>query len=140
MTTPPSTIRWRALAFTAFIALVWLNQSVGGKDWEALRDRTFSEPGSGAFDLVRYPFVFLYRRSGDEANGQRPGIRMLCDVAERLLGDAVERDVDVRVEPNRIECRGHVERAPALEGVEQMGDQLGQVDVGQLVGPQFEEQ
>jgi hypothetical protein len=58
---------WRALAFSAAIALVWLNQSVGGPQWEALRDRTFARPSEHVFDLVRYPFVFLYRRSGDEA-------------------------------------------------------------------------
>jgi hypothetical protein len=62
--------RAHAIAFAAFIALVWLNQSVGGTEWEALRDRTFAaQPMSAehAFDLVRYPFIFLYRRSGDEA-------------------------------------------------------------------------
>lgn len=59
--------RWRALAFAALIALVWLNQSVGGKQWEALRDRTFASPGDHVGDFVRYPFIFLYRRSGDEA-------------------------------------------------------------------------
>lgn len=67
MTSSPTKTRWRAIAFTAFIALVWLNQSIGGKEWEALRDRTFSAPGDHVFDLVRYPFIFLYRRSGDEA-------------------------------------------------------------------------
>ena len=56
---------------------------------------------------------------------------MLGHVAERLLCDSVERDVDVRVETNRIERGGDVERAPALEGVEQMGDELGEVDVCQ---------
>lgn len=59
--------RFRALAFTTFIALVWLNQSVGGKEWEALRDRTFAAPSEHIADFVRYPFIFLYRRSGDEA-------------------------------------------------------------------------
>lgn len=59
--------RW-VLALTVVLAtvLVWLNQSVGQKEWEALRDRTFS-PGAPIADVVRYPFVFLYRRSGDEA-------------------------------------------------------------------------
>jgi hypothetical protein len=67
MITRVTASRWRAFAFTAFVALVWLNQSVGGKQWEALRDRTFASPGDHVFDLLRYPFVFLYRRSGDEA-------------------------------------------------------------------------
>lgn len=62
--------RWHALAFTAFIALVWLNQSVGGQEWEARKERTFTageSPAAHVYDLVRYPFLFLYRRSGDEA-------------------------------------------------------------------------
>ena len=59
--------RLRALAFTTFIAIGWLNQSIGGREWEALRDRTFAAPKDHLFDLVRYPFIFLYRRSGDEA-------------------------------------------------------------------------
>lgn len=59
--------RW-VLALTVVLAIVvvWLNQSVGQKEWEALRDRTFS-PGAPIADVARYPFVFLYRRSGDEA-------------------------------------------------------------------------
>lgn len=59
--------RGRAVAFTAFVAMLWLNQSVGNKDWEALRDRTFAAPSEHVADYVRYPFIFLYRRSGDEA-------------------------------------------------------------------------
>ena len=57
----------RAIVFTALIALVWLNQSVGGAEWEALRDRTFAAaPEANVLDLVRYPLMFLYRRSPDE--------------------------------------------------------------------------
>ena len=59
--------RARAFAFTAFIALVWLNQSTGGQEWDAMRERTFAAPGDHVFDLLRYPFTFLYRRSPDEA-------------------------------------------------------------------------
>jgi hypothetical protein len=59
--------RLRAIAFVSFIALVWLNQSIGGREWEALRDRTFSDPQAHLVDRIRYPFMFLYRRSGDEA-------------------------------------------------------------------------
>ena len=87
------------------------------------------EPGTVVGDAQ------FHGRSGNEADRQRPGIRMLGHVAERLLCDPVERDVDVRVETNRIESGGDVERAPALEGVEQMGDELSEVDVGQLIGP-----
>ena len=57
--------RLRALLFTAFIAIGWLNQSIGGKEWDALKERTFSD--RSAIDVIRWPFVFLYRRSGDEA-------------------------------------------------------------------------
>jgi hypothetical protein len=59
--------RWRAIAFTAFVAMLWLNQSVGREEWEALRDRTFAAPSQHLADYVRYPFIFLYRRSGDES-------------------------------------------------------------------------
>ena len=55
-------------------------------------------------------------------------------------GYPVERDVDVRVETNRIQARAVTSSAPALEGVEQMGDELREVDVGQLIGPELEEQ
>jgi hypothetical protein len=58
---------WRAVAFTAFVAFVWLNHSLGGKDWEAFRDRTLAAPASHPFDAARYPFMFLYRRAPDEA-------------------------------------------------------------------------
>lgn len=64
----------RAFAFTAFIALIWLNQSTGGAEYEALRERTFAPRSSGSsrtaesvVDLLRSPFMFLYRRSRDEA-------------------------------------------------------------------------
>ena len=61
------TTRARALAFTAFVALLWLNQSLGGADWEAFRDRTLAAPAAHLLDAVRYPFMFLYRRAPDEA-------------------------------------------------------------------------
>ena len=58
---------WRAVAFTSFVALIWLNQSLGGTDWEAFRDRTNADPSAHVFDAVRYPLMFLYRRAPDEA-------------------------------------------------------------------------
>lgn len=58
--------RLLALVVALAIATVWLNQSVGRKEWEALRDRT-NAPGAPIADVLRAPFVFLYRRSGDEA-------------------------------------------------------------------------
>ena len=57
----------RAIAFTSFIALVWLNQSLGGPDWEAFRDRTNADPSAHVVDAIRYPLMFLYRRAPDEA-------------------------------------------------------------------------
>jgi hypothetical protein len=59
--------RWRAIAFTSFVALLWLNQSLGGTDWEAFRDRTNAAPSAHVVDAVRYPLMFLYRRAPDEA-------------------------------------------------------------------------
>jgi hypothetical protein len=59
--------RWRAVAFTSFVALLWLNQSLGGADWEAFRDRTLADPSAHLADAIRYPFMFLYRRAPDEA-------------------------------------------------------------------------
>lgn len=59
--------RLRALAFTSFVALVWLNQALGGADWEAYRDRTLADPSAHLVDAIRYPFMFLYRRAPDEA-------------------------------------------------------------------------
>jgi hypothetical protein len=58
---------WRAVAFTSFVALVWLNQSLGGSDWEVFRDRTNADPSAHVVDAVRYPLMFLYRRAPDEA-------------------------------------------------------------------------
>lgn len=63
----PTRARWRAIAFTSFVALVWLNQSLGGTDWEAFRDRTLADPSAHVVDAIRYPFMFLYRRAPDEA-------------------------------------------------------------------------
>ena len=59
--------RWLAMAFTTFVALLWLNQSVGGKDWEEVRDRTLEAPSRHVADTLRYPFLVLYRRDPDEA-------------------------------------------------------------------------
>jgi Glycosyltransferase family 87 len=50
----------------AFVAGVWLNQSVGHKEWEAIRYGVFMQPREHPVDLIRYPFIFLYRRSHDE--------------------------------------------------------------------------
>jgi hypothetical protein len=68
----------------AFIAAVWLNQSVGGKDWEAARDRVSSGSAS-VVESIRYPFTFLYRRSHDE--------QIYWATAGAILGEPIDRDV-----------------------------------------------
>jgi hypothetical protein len=75
---------WRAVAFTAFVSFVWLNQSLGGKDWEAFRDRTLAAPASHPLDAARYPFMFLYRRAPDEA--------LYYATASAILGKPCEVD------------------------------------------------
>ena len=75
---------WRAAAFTAFVAFVWLNQSLGGKDWEAFRDRTLAAPTRHPLDAARYPFMFLYRRAPDEA--------LYYATASAILGKPCEVD------------------------------------------------
>ncbi len=69
----------------AFVACVWLNQSVGGKDWEELRDRVFAAPASYPVQYARYPFVFLYRRSADE--------RLYYEAAGAMLGGPYDAEV-----------------------------------------------
>ena len=73
------------LALSAFVACIWLNQSVGGKDWEDLRDRVFAAPASNPVQFARYPFVFLYRRSADE--------RLYYEAAGAMLGAPYDEDV-----------------------------------------------
>ena len=79
-----TTTTWRAVAFTAFVSFVWLNHSLGGKDWEAFRDRTLAAPASHPFDAARYPFMFLYRRAPDEA--------LYYATASAILGKPCEVD------------------------------------------------
>lgn len=55
-----------ALLFACFVPLFWLNQSVGGADWEAYRDRVKANLSANVVETLRYPTSFLYRRSGDE--------------------------------------------------------------------------
>jgi hypothetical protein len=69
----------------AFIACVWLNQSVGLIAWEKLRYLVFTDPGAHVFDAARYPFVFLYRRSADEA--------MYYGTAAQILGQPYDHEV-----------------------------------------------
>jgi hypothetical protein len=76
---------WLRIALAAFVACVWLNQSVGGKDWEELRDRVFAAPAEHPLQYARYPFVFLYRRSADE--------RIYFEAAGAMLGRPYDDEV-----------------------------------------------
>ncbi len=49
------------------IAVVWLNQSVGLAEWDAMKVEIAAAPRDHIVDFVRYPFLFLYRRAPDEA-------------------------------------------------------------------------
>lgn len=54
-------LRWVALAFTTFVAIVWLNQGISLRAWKERGSRSH-----GALAAVRAPFDFLYRRALDE--------------------------------------------------------------------------
>ncbi len=69
----------------ALIACVWLNQSFGLIAWERVRYGVFTDPGAHVFDAARYPFIFLYRRSADEA--------MYYGTAAQILGQPFDRQV-----------------------------------------------
>jgi hypothetical protein len=69
----------------AFIACVWLNQSVGVTAWEKLRYLVFTDPAAHLVDAARYPFIFLYRRSADEA--------MYYGTAAQILGEPYDHEV-----------------------------------------------
>jgi hypothetical protein len=56
-----------AAVMFGFVACVWLNQSVGIRTWEKIRYGVFTDPGAHVVDTLRYPLIFLYRRSADEA-------------------------------------------------------------------------
>jgi len=58
--------RLHALAFTAFVAVGWLNQGVSEPEWDALRERADGSPAEHLLDRIRLPFQFLYRRASDE--------------------------------------------------------------------------
>ena len=55
-----------AAGLCAFVALVWVNQGIGGVGWERFRDRVEAGEAS-VLERAWYPLSFLYRRSLDEA-------------------------------------------------------------------------
>jgi len=58
--------RWLSAGVCAFVALVWLNQSIGGPDWARFRERVEAGEAS-VVERAWYPMAFLYRRSLDES-------------------------------------------------------------------------
>ncbi|HEX4627609.1 MAG TPA: hypothetical protein VH137_02380 [Gemmatimonadales bacterium] len=72
---------WRV----AFIACLWLNQSFGLDAWEKVRYAVFTDPAAHLVDAARYPLIFLYRRSADEA--------MYYGTAAQILGQPYDRRV-----------------------------------------------
>jgi hypothetical protein len=104
---PPSSVSDRPLSrrvaplVVAFIACVWLNQSVGLPTWREVRYAVFTDPGAHVFDAVRYPFIFLYRRSGDEI--------MYYGTAAQILGQPYDHQVLT------VHTRGRVSGVPEFE-------------------------
>lgn len=66
-----------ALTLLATLTL-WLNQSTSGDAWGEARDRVWKTHTAGPLETARYPFVFLYRHSFDEA--------LYFSVAGKILG------------------------------------------------------
>jgi hypothetical protein len=93
--------RWIGPVLVALIACVWLNQSVGLIAWEKLRYLVFTDPGAHVFDTARYPFIFLYRRSSDEA--------MYYGSAAQILGQPYDHQVF------ELHSRGRVTGVPVYE-------------------------
>jgi hypothetical protein len=69
----------------AFIACAWLNQSFGFITWQKVRYAVFTDPAGHVFQAARYPFIFLYRRSADEA--------MYYGTAAQILGEPYDREI-----------------------------------------------
>ena len=93
----------------ALIACVWLNQSVGLIAWEKLRYLVFTDPSAHVFDAVRYPFVFLYRRSADEA--------MYYGTAAQILGQPYDHEVFELHSRGRVTgVAGYETPAPPTDG------------------------
>lgn len=84
-----------------FVACVWLNQSVPVEAWRVVQARVWKTHEASWLETVRYPFVFLYRRSGDEElyhsvarslRGQEPD-RVFMRTARRHSGPDFEREL-----------------------------------------------
>jgi hypothetical protein len=77
-----------------FVACVWLNQSVGRPTWEGIRDGVFSDPGAHVFQALRYPFIYLYRRSADEA--------LYYGTAAQILGQPYQKEIVAQHSRGRV--------------------------------------
>ena len=71
--------------FVTLVACVWLNQSMSLIAWQKVRQRVFADPTAHVIDTVRYPLVFLYRRSADEA--------LYYGTAAQILGRPYDQEV-----------------------------------------------
>ena len=56
---------WGPVALALFVSCVWLNQGVGGPEWDAYHDRVVNAPREHLLDAVHYPFAYIYRRASD---------------------------------------------------------------------------
>jgi hypothetical protein len=85
----------------AFIACIWLNQCFGLLAWQQVRYGVFTDPAAHVLQTIRYPFIFLYRRSADEA--------LYYGLAAQMLGQPYDKDV------LRLHSRGDVRGVSAFE-------------------------
>ncbi len=75
---------WGPIATALFVACVWLNQGIGHDDWPPYHDRVFKTPGAHPFDVVRYPFAYIYRRASD--------VQLYYELANLMLGRPANTD------------------------------------------------
>lgn len=92
--------RFAPLVFV-LVACVWLNQSMPVEAWRTVQTRVWVTYDASWLETLRYPFVFLYRRSGDEElyhsvarsiRGQEPD-RAFVRTARRNGGPDFEREL-----------------------------------------------
>jgi hypothetical protein len=75
---------WGPIATALFVACVWLNQGIGHDDWAPYHDRVFKTPAAHPFDVVRYPFAYIYRRASD--------VQLYYELANLMLGRPTNTD------------------------------------------------
>jgi hypothetical protein len=87
-----------------FLTFVWLNQSYSLIKWEKVRYGVFTDPWHHLSDAVRYPFIFLYRRSGDEV--------MYYSSASQILGRPYDPEVFASFTRGRVTGASSFEKPP----------------------------